>query len=230
MSVYNEQELYEKWVDTKSPKDLEAVINELMPIVNKSVSKWSGGTAPTGNLRIKGRMLAVDAVKSYDPSAGTKLSSWVYTYLNKLNRYVNSYATLSVSEDVSSDYRRYLSAKEALSHELETEPSLSEIADYLMVPEKKIVSLQRTFAPEYQDSTLNTANFVMRESVDDNDLLYAFRNLTPEEQRLVTYKTGWPDGTPLTLKEISGKVGLSVPTLSDRYTEISEKMNRILRR
>jgi len=229
--TYKEQQYYEEWVDDPTPENLQKILDEVDPIINKAVQKWSGGLAPSGSLKIKAKNLAVKAIKTYSPESSTRLSTWVYTYLQKLSRFTNKYSILHVSEGMKEEYNRYLREKQAFMNEHDGDrPAVSEMADRLMIPESKIIKLEKNFSPQYHDSTIETSKFLHASHLDTDDLIYAYRNLSPEEQKLVSLKTGWPDDKPLTLSEIAKKREVSATYMSKRYAEIADKLKKILRR
>jgi len=228
---YNEETLYKEWVADPTPEKLDAIVTELLPIINKAVSAWSSGIVPVRSLRVKGRQLAALAIQNYDENSTTKLSSWVHIYLKKLSRYAGSFNVLKTSEDGDAAYKKYRATVQSLTSELDGHtPTITQIADHMSIPESKVVKLEKTYSSTYQDSTLNTASYLAIDHVSDEDLIYAFRNLNIQEQKAVTMKTGWPDGRVHTMQEIGDELGMSNRAISKFLDEIALKMNRILRR
>ena len=71
-----DRELWDRWKRSGSPQDLQAVLDQLKPVIAREVNRWAGGLArPT--LETKAKALAVKAIKSYNPSHGTALSTHV---------------------------------------------------------------------------------------------------------------------------------------------------------
>lgn len=225
-----EQELYNKWKRSQSDDDLMAVVKALDPIIRKEVGKWSAGLAPRPALEIKAKQLTIDAIKSFDPTANTKLSSWVVFYLKKLNRFTNSYSLFQVSEDKSLDYNRYLKTKESLTEEFGMPPTIDSLADAMRWSPQKVISMERTFSPTYNDSTLNTASYLAVPHISESDLQFAYNSLTQYEKQLFTLKTGWPSGKPKGVVEIGKKMGKSIGAISTDLKALAERMNQLLRR
>jgi DNA-directed RNA polymerase sigma subunit (sigma70/sigma32) len=225
-----EQELYNTWKQTQSPDDLMAIVKALDPIIRKEVNKWSMGLAPRPALEIKAKQLTVEAIKSYDPGAATKLSSWVVFYLKKLNRFTNSYSLFPVPEDKGLEYNHYLKTKNNLTEDYGMPPTVDALADAMHWSPKKVVSMERSFSPTYNDSTLNTANYLAVTHVTESDLHYAYDNLTQYEKQLFTMKTGWPSGKPLGVVVIGKKMGKSTGTVSTELKALAERINQLLKR
>lgn len=225
-----EQELYNKWKQTGDNSDLMAVVAAMKGIIHKEVSKWATGMTPRASLDIKAKQLTIEAIKSYNPSAGTKLSSWVVFYLKKLNRFNNSYSLFQVSEDKQLDYNKYLKTKENLTEEFGAPPTLDDLSDAMRWSPTKVVSMERQFSSTYNDSTLNTASYLAVPHIGESDLQYAYNNLTTYEKKLFTMKTGWPSGKPMGVVEIGKKVGKSMGAVSAELKALAERVNQILKR
>lgn len=221
-------ELYQRWKATRNPDDLEAVIDEMSGMIHTAAMKYANGVVPMESLRIKGRQLAAEAVRSYDESKGMKLSVWVHTYLEKLNRFYSQNGIVHVSEDMFNMQSGYFRERQGLSDELGRDPTVSELADAMSVPEKKILQLEKVFAPSYNDSSTNTAKYLGTNEIDAQDLLYAYQQLSEEEQRLFKLKTGWPSGKQHTLAAIAKKTGMSVASVSRRMEDIAGRIKMVL--
>lgn len=225
-----ELELYNTWKASNSPYDMEALINQFNGTIQKAVNKFGSGNVPESSLKIKAKQLTAEAIKSYDPNSGTNLNSWITTNLSKLYRFYTHHNITQVSEDMFSLQNRYFKQKEFLEDNLGRVPTLSEIADDLGVPEKKVLTIEKTFSPHFQDSMVNTNKFVgFGETLDESELSYIFDQLDEYEQRLFTMKTGWPGGKPKTLEYIQSKTGKSKPTLSREFGRLSDKLKLMLR-
>jgi len=225
----NDKELYERWKRSGLENDLEDIIDAMEGIIYTAVMKYSAGYMPSETLTIKGRQLAAEAIRSFNPSSGTKLSSWITTWLEKLQRYYAQNGLIHISEDMFNTQTKYYNSKNLLVGQLDRDPTVSELADYMGIPEKKILSMEKVFSPSYNDSVLSTNKFMgVGVSVDEDDLLYAYRQLSEQEQRLFKLKTGWPSGKPGTLSSMSIKTGMSKPTLSRELNSIADKIKYIL--
>jgi len=228
-SQSRDQALYEAWVSNKTPENMEKLINEMSGIIHSAASRFSMGHTPKASLRIKGRSLTAQAIQSYDPTSGVKLSVWVTTYLDKLNRYVGQGSIMKISEDMHNLQTQYYREKSILEQELDRTPTVEEVSDRLGVSTKKIHSIERTFSPVYNDSTTNTNKFLGETIMDEEDVLYAVDQLNEDEQRLFAMKTGFPTGKALNLEEIGKKTGYSAAQISRKLQDVANKLKTILR-
>lgn len=227
---YQEEMFYAKWKTTQSNDDLMKIVRELEPTIRQAVQKWNSGSMSDAQLNIKAKLLTIEAIKSWDKSRGVKLSTYVTNYLKKLSRDVYKSNIIYLPEQQVLDYQTLSKVKSELESELNSPATLGDISSRLGWGEKKILNLEKNFKSDYNDSILNTKNYFNVSHVEEDDLLYAYRNLTDEEQNLFTMKTGWPTGKKaMGIVEIAKNRGVSVGYLSKKYKEIGEKIKKILR-
>jgi len=223
-------ELYNKWKVSRSPQDMEDLIKEFKGTIHKATIRFSSGNVPTESLDIKARQLTAEAIRTYDKNSGTNLNSWVTTNLNKLYRFYTQHNITHVSEDMFSLQNNYFKQKTLLEDTLDRPATLTELADNLGVPEKKILTLEKTFSPHFQDSSINTNKYVgFGDTLDETELTYMFDQLTEYEQRLFKMKTGWPGGKAKNLSYIEQKTGKSKATLSREFNQLADKLKLMLR-
>ena len=80
--------LWQQWHRTRSQMDMEALLNQLQPVISGQVSRWAG-TLSRPLLETRAKVLAVEAIRSYNPSRGTALATHVTNRLRKLSRLVS---------------------------------------------------------------------------------------------------------------------------------------------
>ena len=82
-------ELWRAWKKSQSPGDLQKLLDQMTPIINREVGKWAPAMSRS-LLEMEAKRLAVQAFQTYNPSAGTALSTYVASRLPKLSRTVYS--------------------------------------------------------------------------------------------------------------------------------------------
>ena len=86
---------YDKWLDKPTPDSMGEVLSDLEPTLVREVNRYAG---PKALLHGKARNIAVAAVRTFDPTRGAKLHSWVTTQLQQLNRYGQKLRPIYVPE------------------------------------------------------------------------------------------------------------------------------------
>lgn len=133
-----DMELWRTWKRTQSPLDLQKLLDQMLPIINREVSKWAPAMSRS-LLEMEGKRLAVLAFKTYDPSAGTALSTYVASRLPKLSRTVYSNQNAArLSEANALLFHSFNSAQNKLTESLGRDPSAEELSDELGWSMKKL--------------------------------------------------------------------------------------------
>ena len=120
-------ELWSTWKRTQSPTDLQRLLDQMEPIVAREVNRWANSMSRS-LLEAEGKRLAVEAFKTYDPKAGTALSTYVASRLPKLSRltYANMNAA-RMSETQAMLFHTYNTGVNALRDDLGREPTHDEL-------------------------------------------------------------------------------------------------------
>lgn len=130
--------LWQKWKDEgHKPEHLEPLLKLYEPVFNKKMSAWKAPMIPEAAFKGELQKHAINAFYSYDPSKAA-LNTHVENTLRKALRFVNKHQnTAYIPEEKSryiGDIRR---AQDALTDELNREPTHDEIhAHMLKDPDK----------------------------------------------------------------------------------------------
>lgn len=117
---------YDDWVASPTPENMKAVLDYLDPTITAEIQRFSG---PKPLLRSRARALAVKAVRSYNPTSGAQLRSWVVTQLQPLSRYNNSLKPVYAPEDAARKAYAVSKARESFVDEYGRDPTDEELAD-----------------------------------------------------------------------------------------------------
>lgn len=199
--------LWRTWKQTQSPNDLQKLLNQMNPIINREVGKWAPAMSRS-LLEMEGKRLAVQAFKAYDPNAGTALSTFVASRLPKLSRTVYSNQNAArLSEANALLFHSYNSATNKLTEELGREPTSDEMADELGWSMKKLTQF-RTQAnrKEYVESEDHPD---AGEDVDSYLADFIHHDLPPLQKQIFEHLTGYRGTQKLGNAGVMKKLGLT---------------------
>jgi len=223
---------YEKWKLEQTPENMNGVVSALGPIITSEIQRYSG---PKPILRSRAKALAVRAVRSYDPSSGAKLQSWVVTQMQPLSRYSKNLQPVHVSDDL---YRRSSELNRlALDYELENgvPPSDSEFADYSGVSVALIKKYRKARPAISSESQYLEANQEMtgtllpgvqtvNQSGTASELVY--NSLSPRDKLIYDHKTGSHGKKEISAAELANRLGVSPAYVSQVSSRIAEDIRR----
>ena len=83
----------------------------------------------------------IKAYEKYDPSIGTKFTSFAYFYImGEMKQYLRENKNIKLSKDMVRLSLKIEKAKDVLAQELLREPSVSELSRFLELPEEMVVA------------------------------------------------------------------------------------------
>jgi DNA-directed RNA polymerase specialized sigma subunit len=216
--------LWKEWKQTKNPGTLEKLLNQLQPLIQSEVNKW-GQAVPPMALASKARLLAVEALDSYNPNMGATIGTHVASRLRKLSRSVYPYMNVArIPENQQLFYHTYNVAKTTLSDQLGRDPNTEEMADHLGWTPKRITTFQRAFdRRELVES--EGATYDMAE--DDGIVDFYHFGLSPEDKPLFEDIVGYKGKTSMTNGQLIKKYHITQGQLSYKKRKFIDDLHRI---
>lgn len=222
------QEAYHRWAQAKDdPTLLSDVLRHVEPVINAEVQRYPG-SKPL--LRSKAKVLATRAIKSYDPSSGARLSSWVVTNLQPLTRYGTEMSNLvHVPEVMRQEAAELAARRKELAEDLGSDPTDEALADHTGLSVKRIKAINsqvRAVVGEAQldgdgvdggapsvdtggDARIPAAAHLVHQSLSDRD------------RRIMEWKTGHNNAPQYTNEDIAKRLGVTPAYVSQRSAAIS---------
>lgn len=220
-------EAWEKWHASQSPMDLQELITKLNPLIQSEVNRRAG-TLARPMLVTQARVLAVKAIKSFDPARGVKLSTHVTNQLQKLSRVNYAHQNAArIPEHSMLQFHTYRVAKEDFQTDNGRDPSISELADSLKWSTKKLEQFQTQFERSELLESKETPSDMFVPHNHDPRIDYVYYSLSPQQQRIFEYTTGYL-GTPIIKSAaIKTKLGITQGVLSYEKNKIKKAMQAV---
>lgn len=217
-----EIDLWHHWNDNgRKPEHLKPLYDSFKPLLQREANKFRTVEIPKSAVNAEMRKQFVNAVKTFDPKHVKKaqLSSWVTTNLQKSSRFIKKYQNYGkIPEGQIAKIREFNQAKETLSNIHGFEPDTQMLADYMKVPHKKIIQLQKEMSRE--DLPLSgfvggdpAESFTPKELEAIHILQYDNR-LSPAERSVYEYTWGINGKAKLQPGQIAKKTGLHPSKIS----------------
>jgi len=217
-------ELWQRWKASQSPADLEALMNQMMPIIRRETQRWSS-VASDFVLMNQAKQIAIEAFRTYNPAAGTLLSTHLTARLQKLSRTgYQSQSTLSVPEHQRLTYNKYRAAVTHLEDINGRKPEIQDVADYLAISPKKLQSIVETVGKRELIESGEGPGFV--QYVPDDILDLAVAEMTPLQKQIFAYRTGYGNEPRLNATEIMRRLKITQGQLSYQLIQIKALLAR----
>lgn len=225
---------YAIWVKDQTPENMSNVISALAPTINSEILHYSG---PKSLLRSKAKVIAVDAVKHFNPMSGAKLSSWVTTNLKQLSRYSIQNRDIKIPEIAAQQAALVNATTEELKSELGRDPTDAELADELGIPEKRIAyvrskavaSINSSKFDELDDDTPPPSSLgVIQSDIVTFAQEAIYRDLSERDKYIFDAITGLHGKNKQSAAELSKNLGVSPAAISQRAKFIGDQIKYIV--
>ena len=216
-------ELWKQWKRTKMPQDLQKLLDQMNPILQREVNKWAAGLSRS-LLEAEAKRLAVEAFNSYDPKAGTALSTYVASRLPKLSRLVYSTQnTARLSETKTLLVHAYTSAANEIRNTHGREPTNDELADSLGWSPKKLEKFQRQIN---RKEFVESEDHPEPEDAEDHLADFIYHDLTPLQKSIFEHSTGYLGKPKLSGAEMMRRLKITQGQLSYQKSLIVAAVKR----
>jgi DNA-directed RNA polymerase specialized sigma subunit len=215
MSVQRQQqdlELWRQWKQSNDPEHLKLLLDRMNPLVQREVQKW-GAAVPREALESKGRLLTVQALKTYDPSRGAAVGTHVTSRLRKLSRDVYPYQNVArLPENKQLLYNTFQVATNNLIDQHGREPTTDELANELSWTPRKVADFQKSFS---RRELVESAGAFMDEGSADEGLVdFYHHGLTPADKLMFEDLIGFKGKPALNNAQLMKKYSLTQGQLS----------------
>lgn len=213
-----------QWKASPSPAAMSGVLKSLDPIISGTVSKFPGLNA--GIARSHARSLAIQAVKTYDPSSGASLNTHVFNHLRPLSRFQRkSLRAVSIPREQSELVGRMLKFERDFQEENMREPTDEEVQDHLGVPLKKVHTLRSNAFFEFPEGAVeNAIETDPGESRVARQAALVRHDLTPKDRLIMDHLMGAAGRKPLMAEEVASRLGLDPSYVRKRSKMIAERI------
>lgn len=227
------RDFYDTWKRNPDPSNAGKLLRAVGPEIDKGITAHVG--APNPLIKSRARMLALRAIRSYDPSQA-RLGTHIVNQLQGLKRVSRQQSQiLPIPERVSLDANHLDRVRNDLSDRLGREPSLTELADETGLSVKRIRYVQK-FRHPVAEGTLAHASVseegsgMLAPAVESEptdawlDLVYG--DLEPKNQKIMEWTLGMYGQPVLPNQEIARRLGISSGAVSQRKARIQQLLNQ----
>ena len=224
---------YEQWKSTPTPQNMRQIVKELEPTIQSAVNTYAGNKVGDP-VRHRARILAAQAIRSYDPKYGASLQTHVNRQLQALQRMTPALTDpLPQPEKFRRDSQALTNATNSLQEVLGREPTDEELAEETKLPIARVIKVrsgQRARIPmsmyEADDDDESTPEPVASSRDDFDDWMDAvYHDLGETDKLIFMYRTGYRGQQPMPNQEIARKLGVSPAYISQRASWIQKRLD-----
>lgn len=217
---------FEAYRKEPTTTNLNTVVDSLNPVVHHALSSVGAQDDPA--LKIRARVLAAQAVKKYDPSAGANLATWTSNQLQPLRRMRREIQSpIKVPERTQLDALKLHRAEQEFYDEHNRLPDTAELADKVKLPVRRIAKIRRSFRRTPSESALGGMPNVEEPDHTSEAMDYVYRDSDHVDRRIIELKTGYGGESQMEPKAIAEVLKLTPSQLSRRSARIALRIQEL---
>lgn len=218
-------EAYNLWKSDPTPQNLHATVRALDGTINYAL--YATGDTENPQLRHQARLFAADAVRTYDPTKGTQLPSWVAGQLQSLKRFKRENSgPVKVPERAQMDAWHLEQVRRDYLDKHGVDPDVKQLADASNLSVKRIADVRRTTRPVVASEAIGD---VEQSAVDytDEALEYVYDGSDATDRKIIEMLTGYGGTEMLPKHVIAAKLGVSPSQITRRSERIALKLQEM---
>lgn len=225
----NSKSFEQQWLDWKkqpTEQALSGLMQEMDGTISSALMSFTGGDK---SLLPRARIMAAQAINSFDPTQGATLKTHVYNTLKGLNRFkAERAAVVHIPENVRLDANALYKFRVGFTEENGREPTVDEINDQLGLGNRRLRKAE-TFGKELSSSQMTSdkgdTNIFLKDD-DDPWTDYVYHDLDDSNKKVMEFATGYGGSQILPKKEIARRMGISAPAVSQRISTIVKRLEK----
>lgn len=222
--------LYEAYRKSRSMPDKQALIASFQNLIQNEVNRWTASGLPRLALEGEATHLAIQAIETYNPTAGTQLATHMTNTLRRLSRYVAANQhTVRLSEANQLAAYGLHNDKLRLETELGRPPTPAELSlatGQTTTTLAKWKNWHEHLTSKVQEGT----GMPVREDISRNQIIMDFlHHDLPVQHRLVfAHSVGYKGAEQLTPGQIAQKLNLSPSRISQIRGDIAQRLQKYM--
>jgi len=224
-------DLWSKWNESgRKPEHLEPLLDAYQPLINSKVREWTPPLITPSAMEAEITGHVIQAFQTYNPQRGAALNTHVQHRIQKAKRYMVKYQNRAyIPESPAYQIGNLQRAHGALTDDLGRAPTAQEIAEYVGIPVRKVVQIQKSIRKDIPSSALESDPMPRFGSREQEVLSLLPSVLTPEEKQVfdLVYH---PDTSKrvVSTSAIAKKIGKNASQVSRLKSSIIEKTKQYL--
>lgn len=226
---------YAEWLRDKSPENMSKVVDAYAPTINSEIMRYSG-SKPL--LRSRARILAVKAVKSFNPMSGARLQSWIVTNLQPLSRYGQKQRQdVHVPEVAMRQAAAVARVTEEMKDDLGRDPTDAELADELHISVDRVKKVRKMAVPSVYASSLeqkamDSESYSEPGVITPSQVPFAqeavYQGLDARDRIIFDSITGSHGAQMTPAKQVAATLGVSPAFVSQRAADIGRQISEVI--
>lgn len=224
-------EVWSRWKQNPNEEDFQKLYNAHKNTIERGISMFAGSYGnPLPPAAIKGEAIVAfdNALKTYKPESGASLDTWITSQLRTLQRFTRDNKDIAhIPENRLIHIGALRNREQFLTDQLGRPPSVSELADDLKWPIKRVKMLKKEMKRDLVGN--QSLDFMSNEKISDKmeELLQGlYYDLPPVQQKIMEYTFGWFGEKKMDIKGMSRSLGIPEAKLRYEKDKIAKRIEK----
>lgn len=210
---------WQTWKDNPTEQTFDDLYKAHEKAIDRGIQMFSGkynNPLPPGAIKAQAIVAFDDAIKTYNPSQGVALDTWITTKMRTLQRYTRDNKDIAhIPENRLIHIGALRNREQFLTDQLGRPPSLTELSDDLKWPVKKVKLLRSEIKRDIVGNQ-GLDSIARKNAGKVEELLQGlYYDVTPVQQKIMEHTFGWGGSEKLDVRGISK--ALNMPEAKVRY-------------
>jgi DNA-directed RNA polymerase specialized sigma subunit len=220
-------EIYTAWSQNPNEANTTGIMQTLEKTLNNAITSYAKGD---NGLKTRAYLIALDALKSYDPKTNVNLNTYVMNQLKSLNRFKRERENLiHIPENVYYNQQLLDTKTSEFIDEKGREPSDQELADRLGISLKQIGRARGFRQFTNSSKVIHDSGDDMSTSENTKDPFDDWKDYvyfdSDNTDKLIMERISGYNGHKIQSKgEVAKKLGISNAALSQRVSKLSKRL------
>lgn len=212
---------YDTWKQTGTAEALGGVVKSLRPIIDGRMAGMGSAREPL--LASHAQLITADAVRTWDPSKGAALPTWVNTQLGQLNRVRRNSSVIHIPERQQLDALRVYQAEAEIRDETGEDPTTEQLADRVRISTRRLAEIRARTRPVIGQNAVEGQPVEF--SDEALDLVYGDGDKL--DKLVLEHRTGYRGAKQLNTADLMRRTGLNQFQLARRVMKLNLKVHKM---
>ena len=234
--------------EEEADKAREVMVRANLRLVVNIAKKYTKSRMPLSDLIEEGNLGLIRAVEGYDPSQGTRFSTYASWWIKQAIKrsLINGVQPIHIPAYMVEMIAKWRQARDQFMENEGRTPSVAELAEFMNLPERKVRIIRRavkafsspTQSTEFEsgvslsdllaDKKTPQPGAAMFSESEANMLQCLLDQIDEREAAILRMRFGFDDGEAMTLKDIGKRIGLTRERVRQIETEALRKLHELI--
>ena len=220
--------LWKEWKKIPSPDNSSKLVNQLLPLVKNDIYRFSSNI-PYSVVEGQTKLLILEACRNYDPKSGTALSTFVKSYMIKLNQYNDLWRSpIRIPHNRTYKFNTFKSKIDEMHDSLGREPTIEELSDSLKWSQAEVSRFLKEIRHEFTEDRPFVSNYMAKNSQEKELLDFIYHDLSQKEKLMFERVTGYGGKKIMNNEELCKLFKINQNQLSYEKRKLIEKIDGML--